>query len=196
MSKKPLRRIPHGFSLTEMMVTVAILGILVALGVPAYQRQIYRARQNEAQVELSQVYTAERSYYTDIGTFTGCLGAIGVLATGGLQYYTYGFGSNESSPDCGPNGGQACTSYKFDRDGIATATCPNTQQNSTYFRGNAASTTGDPNLFGDDYLPAWNSEPTRFTFTATAVGFISTKGVTDLWQIDNNRRLSNVSPGI
>lgn len=54
-----------GFSLVELMIVVAIIGILAALAVPRFQSFQAKARQSEAKNNLSHMYTLEMSYYGD-----------------------------------------------------------------------------------------------------------------------------------
>ena len=67
-----------GFTLVELMVVVAIIGILAAIAIPNYQRYQSRSRQSEAKVALSSVYTAEPGFFAEVGTFTECIKRIGV----------------------------------------------------------------------------------------------------------------------
>ena len=58
-----------GFSLVELMIVVAIIGVLAALAVPRFQSFQAKARQSEAKTNLSHIYTLEQSYYGDHDTF-------------------------------------------------------------------------------------------------------------------------------
>ena len=51
-----------GFSLTELLVAISILGILSSIALPNYLRQIKKTRQNEASVTLSQLQQKLASY--------------------------------------------------------------------------------------------------------------------------------------
>jgi len=55
----------QGFSLIELMVVVAIIGILSVVGVPKYQMFKAKAIIAEAKSALSDIYTLEQAYYLD-----------------------------------------------------------------------------------------------------------------------------------
>lgn len=56
-----------GFTLTECIITVAIVGILSSISLPNYIKQINRTRQNEAVSTVSQIQTTIASYADEFG---------------------------------------------------------------------------------------------------------------------------------
>ena len=58
-----------GFTLIELMVTIAIVGILVATAVPVYHTWQQRARGSEAAIMLKQLINAEIAYYLEHDEF-------------------------------------------------------------------------------------------------------------------------------
>ena len=57
-SMKMVRRVQHGFTLIELMIVVAIIGILAAVALPAYQDYTVRAKMSEVILAASTCRTA------------------------------------------------------------------------------------------------------------------------------------------
>ena len=56
-----------GLTLTEVMITTAIVGILSSIALPNYLNQVNRSRQNEAASTISQIQTTIASYADEFG---------------------------------------------------------------------------------------------------------------------------------
>jgi type IV pilus assembly protein PilE len=69
----------NGFTLIELMIVVAILGIVVAFGYPAYRDQIIKSRRAEGMGELLELADRMERYYSDQGTYAGA--TLGTNAT-------------------------------------------------------------------------------------------------------------------
>lgn len=52
----------RGFTFIEVLLVLAVAGILVAIAVPAYERYIYRARVMETTVDISEMSRRIRGY--------------------------------------------------------------------------------------------------------------------------------------
>ena len=66
----------RGFTLIELMIVVAIIGILAAVAIPAFMRYVYKAKSTEATQSLRRLYEGSRAYYMDIGAQRGTVGAL------------------------------------------------------------------------------------------------------------------------
>lgn len=62
-----------GFTLVEMLVVVVILGILVSVSVPQYQKAVQRVKYEKIRSVAEAVFRAEKVYYLNNGQYTAFL---------------------------------------------------------------------------------------------------------------------------
>jgi len=92
----------QGFTLVELLIVVAIIGVLASQGVPAYRRMIQKSRKGEAQVMLGNIATAESGFFSEYGEYTDNIARAGAQTEGQTFNYAAGFPSDAT---CGAIGG-------------------------------------------------------------------------------------------
>ena len=80
-----MKHMQQGFTLIELMIVVAIIGILAAVAIPSYQDYTARAQVTEAVSLASQYKTSLAEWYSDQGTYTG----VTVASIGGTTQGKY-----------------------------------------------------------------------------------------------------------
>ncbi len=60
-----------GFTLLELMISVAIVGVLAAIAIPSFQKVQLRTKVGEGRTNLSAIRTAEEAFFGEFGTFVG-----------------------------------------------------------------------------------------------------------------------------
>jgi type IV pilus assembly protein PilA len=66
---KLIRKSNKGFTLIELMIVVAIIGILAAIAIPNFLRFQLKAKSSEGKVNIAAIRTAEESYLAEYGTY-------------------------------------------------------------------------------------------------------------------------------
>lgn len=108
----------QGFSLTELMVVLVIIGVLVLLALPKLLPLVTKAKTTEAKLMLKQVYTLEQSYKYENDRFSSSLSEIGfeqtkLISEGGQARYKIEILSADEKEFVG----QATSTVDFDGDG-------------------------------------------------------------------------------
>jgi type IV pilus assembly protein PilA len=106
------RKIQKGFTLIELMIVVAIIGILAAIAIPAYQNYTIRAQVTEGLTLADGWKTAIAEYYAYSGNWPaqgnllGTNNSVGkyessvTVITGGVIQVTYGNQANKNINGC------------------------------------------------------------------------------------------------
>jgi type IV pilus assembly protein PilA len=71
-----------GFTLIELMIVVAIIGVLAAIAIPAYQDYVARAQASEALTLLGGAKVPISEYYENMGSWPPTATGIGVNVSG------------------------------------------------------------------------------------------------------------------
>jgi type IV pilus assembly protein PilA len=101
-----IRKLARGFTLIELMIVVAIIGILAAIAIPNFVKFQCRSKQGEARTNLKAAYVAEDAYRGRNGQYHS-LGQAAITDTGpndmgfnllGKLRYTYTLTNNATVP--------------------------------------------------------------------------------------------------
>jgi type IV pilus assembly protein PilA len=77
-----MKRVQQGFTLIELMIVVAIVGILAAIALPAYQDYVIRSKMSEAEAAIAACKTSVAEYVsTHGGTMPADTAAAGCSTT-------------------------------------------------------------------------------------------------------------------
>ena len=108
MMKQMNKQAQKGFTLIELMIVVAIIGILAAIAIPAYQDYTVRAKMSEALVAASPAKTSVSEYYQAEGSLPTSQAEAGFDSNVNSQYVnSVTWGSNlitVNIKDLGPIG--------------------------------------------------------------------------------------------
>jgi len=89
-----------GFTLIELMIVVAIIGILAAIAIPNFLQYQLKSRQSEAKTNLQAIKTSEVAFQAERGCYVGIAPEGTALPASGLKStpFTWGVGAGPTAP--------------------------------------------------------------------------------------------------
>ena len=66
-----MSKVKKGFTLVELMIVVAIIGILSTIAIPEYVKMTSKAKQSEAKANLGAIFVVQVAYFAENATYAG-----------------------------------------------------------------------------------------------------------------------------
>lgn len=110
----------QGFTLLELMITVAIIGIIAAIAIPAYKGYISTSHQTQCQNEVAAIKLAESEYFLEKNSYFSGTGVTNLKTQSGSIYSpsTTALGTNTSShKECDYSVTSSSTAYTITAKG-------------------------------------------------------------------------------
>ena len=124
-----------GFTLVELMITVAIAAILASIAIPSYRSYVLRSRRVDATTALMRIQAAQEKFFLQCNTYAPNLtsappAGLGMSASSENAYYDLVLTPDAADPmrfiaSATPRGSQAkdrkCQRFSIDQSGVRRA---------------------------------------------------------------------------
>jgi len=153
----------QGFSLIELMIVVAILGIISSIAMPSYMTYVTKSKRTEAKTELFRIAQLQESHYVQNLSYAKALNS-------GLDFPSssqetesglYSVQTNGLPSSCNGTNANPCTGYTVEATPVAGKSqskdkrCTNFSLNNTGFKG-AQSTTDANSRSATNIKECWS----------------------------------------
>jgi type IV pilus assembly protein PilA len=166
-----MKKLMKGFTLIELMIVVAIIGILAAIAIPNFIKFQARSKQSEAKANLKAMFTAEKAFFQEKDRFSTFVGEVGFAPERNNRYAYYLDGTT--------------TSYDNRTAASATTTTTAAAIEVDVFKAyNNPSANPTPTCGGTTGITGTGGA----TFQGAAAGNIDTDTTFDMWTISTDGR--------
>ncbi len=161
-----------GFTLIELMIVVAIIGILAAIAIPNFIKFQARSKQSEAKANLKAIFTAQKAFFQEKDRFSTLTGEVGFEPerNNRYAYFLTGTGTLEGRSTSVITQATTYTGISVDTFKYTGATAANTYSNTAC--SSTAGITGTP----------------ATVFVAVAQGNVDADALLDQWSISSDSR--------
>ena len=176
-----MKKLMKGFTLIELMIVVAIIGILAAIAIPNFIKFQARAKQSEAKANMTAMFTAEKAFFQEKDRYSTLTGEVGFSPERNNRYAYYLTSSpttmvnrttqTETNTPTSDEGVQVDTFKYTDAIAVTANTAPTASTCGASLPGVVAATSTTPTLF-----------------TGMAQGNVDSDSTLDLWSISTDTR--------
>ncbi|MXR37714.1 type IV pilin protein [Craterilacuibacter sinensis] len=137
-------KINKGFTLIEMMITVAIIGILTAIAMPSYREYVLRSHRTEATAKISEIQLAQERFFTVNNRYADSLVDLAIANASGASartengYYLIQITALNASTPIASGGGYSLTAAPQAAGGQSYDRCGTLSLNSLGVKGQAS----------------------------------------------------------
>ncbi|HEX6996742.1 MAG TPA: pilin [Gammaproteobacteria bacterium] len=121
-----MKKVQQGFTLIELMIVVAIIGILAAIAIPAYQDYTIRAKVSEPMTFADAAKVSVSEYYQAVGNMPANMSAAGIdsVTSQYIALVTYSTSGTKATIQINVTnlGGSATGNIKLDGSGQTNGT--------------------------------------------------------------------------